>query len=339
MTWRCKPRYRAWVGQERHHIATEAAVSGRLVAILEGEAEKVLLRRALQVGVVGADPGQRREPRLPPGIVAAARCVVVVAALEQRCRRVRSGTPTTSAGVPGSPGLPVHACVATPGSRRPQETDLSDINSWRALAPCHVKIIRRVLPFKHRGDRGRPPHWRGGAKRRSLLLEIAVPQGCRVIHDPCQRSVTRRLPLQGVPSRYRRAWTLRPRRAPRTSQISSGTRPRGLVPSRIQRRTEAWSYSRTSPSRAPSRLTCGRPGRRGTSVPRRDDRIEQDVRLSHRGSQCFSIRSVGVAVSSRTAGAAFTPRVNKAWFHTPCALLHHDACRSHAYAAAHLTPS
>jgi hypothetical protein len=49
--------------------------------------------------------------------------------------------------------------------------------------------------------------------------------------------------------------TVRPRRMERTSPISPGTGPLGMVASRIQRRTEAWSYRSMRPSRPPAWFT------------------------------------------------------------------------------------
>ena len=109
--------------------------------------EEIPLRDPLQVGVVGADPGERgqaahRPVQLPAG-------GVVIPALEQR-----RGLPVEEGDDPGayrdSAGLPVHPLVACP--RGAQEAHLRGIDPASSV-PGDVKVIGRVLPFEHGHDR------------------------------------------------------------------------------------------------------------------------------------------------------------------------------------------
>jgi hypothetical protein len=104
--------------------------------------------------------------------------------------------------------------------------------------PGDVQVIRRVLPLEHRHDRRRTAD-RLGHPQDGGPLAVAAPQRGRVIDDLRERLSTAACPppVRSIPMSA--SITVRPRRALRTSHISSGARPHGIVPSRIHRRTDA----------------------------------------------------------------------------------------------------
>ena len=167
------------VREQGDHVPAEPAVSGGL-----GHPEcleVVALRGALKVGVVGADPGQRRQAasgpeQLPPG-------GVVVGALDERsyleCKELRDPGPYRDA-----PGDPVHALV--PGACRPQCPRLLAAHPGTRAAR-YIQVVWRVLPLVHRRDGGGSLSWRGQVKCGGPLV-VAAPQRCGGVGCLRQRS-------------------------------------------------------------------------------------------------------------------------------------------------------